>query len=160
LETIWMIGTAPADSAVAMMCWEDGGKRLVGLMIVRRSGGHACVVDMPPALARRLVTFDSKYVEEHVAEFLAIAYEGLVEVSFAQDRVTSRDFLQHGYRLAVPGTIRYIPAEPAANDPSGIATWRTASFIVDVGEVNLQRVRRQTTLHRVTGHWVRRCGPR
>jgi hypothetical protein len=147
VETIWMIGTAPADSAVAMMCWDNGGKRLVGLMIVRRSDGHACMVDIPPALERRLATFDSKYVEEHAAELLAIAYEGLVEFSFEQDRVTSRDFLQHGYRPAVPGTIRHIPAEPAANDPSGIATWQTAGFIVDVGEVDLQRVRRQTTIH-------------
>jgi hypothetical protein len=147
LETIWMIGTAPADSAVAMMCWDNGGKRLVGLMIVRRSDGHACMVDMPPALVSRLASFDSKYVEEHAAELLAIAYEGLVELSFEQDRVTSRDFLQHGYRPAVPGTIRHIPAEPAANDPSGIATWQSAGFIVDVGEVDLQRVRRQTTVH-------------
>jgi hypothetical protein len=147
LETIWMIGTAPADSAVAMMCWENGGKRLVGLMIVRRSDGHACMVDMPPTLVSRLASFDSRYVEEHAAELLAIAYEGLVEFSFEQDRATSRDFLQHGYRPAVPGTIRHIPAEPAANEPSGVATWQSAGFIVDVGEVDLQRVRRQTTIH-------------
>jgi hypothetical protein len=147
VETIWMIGTAPADSAVAMMCWDNGGKRLVGLMIVRRSDGHACMVEIPSALERRLASFDSKYVEEHATELLAIAYEGLVEFSFEQDRVTSRDFLQHGYRPAVPGTIRHIPAEPAANDPSGIAAWQAAGFIVDVGEVDLQRVRRQTTIH-------------
>jgi hypothetical protein len=147
LETICMIGTAPVDSAVAMMCWDNGGKRLVGLMIVRRSDGHACFVDIPSTLERRLASFDSKYVEEHAAELLAIAYEGLVEFCFEQDRVTSRDFLQHGYRPAVPGTIRHIPAEPAANDPFGIATWQTGGFIVDVGEVDLQRVRRQTTIH-------------
>jgi hypothetical protein len=77
----------------------------------------------------------------------AIAYEDLVEFSFEQDRVTSRDFLQYGYRPAVPGTIRHIPGTPAANDPFGVATWQTAGFIVDVGEVDLQRVRRQTTIH-------------
>jgi hypothetical protein len=116
-------------------------------MIVRRSDGHACMVELPPALERRLASFDSKYVEEHAAELLAIAYEGLVEFSFEQDRVTSRDFLQHGYRPAVPGTIRHIPPEPTPNDPSGVATWQNAGFIVDVGEVDLQRVRRQTTIH-------------
>jgi hypothetical protein len=142
-----MIGTAPADSAVAMICWDNGGKRLVGLMIVRRSDGHACMVDMPPTLVSRLASFHSRYVEEHAAELFAIAYEGLVEFSFEQDEVTSRDFLQHGYRPAVQGTIRHIPAEPAANDPSGIATWQSDGFIVDVGEVDLQRVRRQTTIH-------------
>jgi hypothetical protein len=147
LETIWMIGTDPADSAVAAMCWDNGGKRLVGLMIVRRSDGHACFVDMPPDLERRLASFDSKYVEEHAAELLAIAYAGLVEFSFEQDRVASRDFLQQGYRPAVPGTIRHIPSEPAPNDPPGGATWQNAGFIVDVGEVDLQRVRRQTTIH-------------
>ncbi len=40
------------------------------------------------------------------------------------------------------GTIWQIPEEPLANDPSGIATWRNASFIVDLGEVDLRRVPR------------------
>jgi hypothetical protein len=32
-----MTGIDTADTAVAVMCWDNGGQRLVGLMVVRRA---------------------------------------------------------------------------------------------------------------------------
>ena len=142
-----MTGSDAADTAVALMCWDNGGQRLVGLMVVRRVDGHACFVEMPPVLEQRLAMIDVKFVEENAAQLLAIAYEGLTACEFEEDRVVSSDFLQQGYQPAVPGTMRHIPAELIASNPSGIATWQAAGFIVDVGEIDLAQYRQRRTVH-------------
>jgi hypothetical protein len=146
-ETDRMIGIYTADSAVALMCWDNGGQRLVGLMVVRRVDGHACFVEMPPDLEERLAVIDVKFVEENAAPLLAIAYEGLTACEFGEDRVVSLEFLRQGYYPAVPGTMRHIPAELIASNPAGITTWQAAGFIVDVGEIDLARYRRSKTVH-------------
>jgi hypothetical protein len=146
-ETMWMIGSDATDSAVAVMCWDNGGQRLVGLMVVRRVDGHACFVELPPELEERLAVLDLKFIEENAARLLAIAYEGLMACAFEEDRVVSAEFLQQGYQPAVPGTMRHIPAELIASNPSGIATWQAAGFIVDVGEIDLVRYRKSKTIH-------------
>jgi hypothetical protein len=142
-----MIEHDKADSAVAAICWDSFGQRLVGLMVVRRADGHACFVEMPPDLEKRLEVRDVKFVEEHAAQLLTIAYEGLVESFFEEDRVISPEFLQQGYRPAVAGTMRHIPPELIASNPSGIATWQAAGFIVDIGEIDLVLCRRRRTRH-------------
>jgi hypothetical protein len=65
-----MSGSDAADTAVALMCWDNGGRRLVGLMVVRRVDGHACFVEMPPVLEQRLAVIDVKFVEENAAQLL------------------------------------------------------------------------------------------
>ena len=82
-----MIETYSADSAVVVMCWDNGGQRLVGMMIVRRADGHACFVDLPPALEERLAVLDLKFVEEKAARLLEIAYEGLDDCKFEGDQI-------------------------------------------------------------------------
>jgi len=146
-ETIRMIETYSADSAVVVMCWDNGGQRLVGMMIVRRADGHACFVDLPPALEERLAVLDLKFVEENAARLLEIACEGLDDCEFEEDQIVPPEFLQQGYDPAVPGTMRHIPAEFIASNPSGIATWQAAGFIVDVGEIDLVRYRQRKTVH-------------
>jgi hypothetical protein len=136
-----------ANSAVAVMCWDSGGENLVGLMIVRRADGHACFVDIPPDLEKRLAKLDRTYVKDHAAELLALAYEGLPACDFEEDRVISEEFLQQGHQPATPGTMRHIPAELIASNPSGIATWQSAGFIVDVGELDLTRYRHGGLIH-------------
>jgi len=136
-----------ADSAVAVMCWDSGGENLVGLMIVRRADGHSCFVDIPPDLEKRLAKLDRTYVEDHAAELLAIAYEGLSTGEFEEDRVISKKFLQQGHQSAMAGTMRHIPAELIANNPFGIADWQSAGFIVDVGELDLTRYRHGRFVH-------------
>src|ERR1700720_4765604 len=54
---------------------------------------------------------------------------------------------QQGYQPAVPGTMRHIPAELIASNPSGIATWQAAGFVVDVGEIDLAQYRQRKTVH-------------
>ncbi|WP_158744946.1 hypothetical protein [Acidisphaera sp. L21] len=142
-----MIGADAMDSAVAVMCWDNGGQRLVGLMVVRRVDGHACFVELPPELEERLAVLDLKFVEDNAAQLLAIAYEGLSACAFEEDRVVSGGFLLQGYHPAVPGTMRHIPAELIASNPSGIATWQAAGFIVDVGEIDLAYYRKSKTIH-------------
>jgi thermostable 8-oxoguanine DNA glycosylase len=142
-----MVDDERMDSAVAVMCWDNGGRRLVGLMIVRRADGHACFVEMPPDLEKLLTVIDVKFVEQHAAHLLAVAYEGLVDCEFEEDRVISREFLQQGFEPAVPGTMRHIPAERIASNPNGITTWEAAGFLVDVGEIDLARLRRGRILH-------------
>lgn len=146
-ETIRMIGTYSTDSAVVVMCWDNGGQRLVGMMIVRRADGHACFVELPPALEERLAVLDLRFVEENAARLLAIAYDGLDDCEFEKDRVVSGEFLKEGYDPAMPGTMRHIPAELIASNPSGVATWQAAGFIVDVGEIDLTRYRQSKTIH-------------
>jgi hypothetical protein len=147
VETTIMIATDPADSAVVVMCWDNGGTRLVGLMVVRRSDGHACFVELPDALRERLKTLDRQFVEDHAAELMAIAYEGLPDCEFEEDRVISGEFLQQGYQPAEAGMMRHIPAELIASNPEGIATWQAAGFIVDVGEISLERSHERRTIH-------------
>ena len=147
LEWGRMIEMKPSDAAVAVMCWDEGGKRLLGLMVVRRSDGHACFVKIPHELELRLETLDRKFVEDNAVMLLELAYEGLLERELSRDQVISRGFLQHGYHPATAGNMRYIPAELVAANPGGIATWQAAGFIVDIGEVDLARVRRMKTLH-------------
>jgi len=142
-----MVFDSKADSAVAVMCWDNGGKRLVGLMVVRRADGYACFVEMPAELENLLQVVDVKLVEQHAAQLLAIACEGLAECDFDEDRVISPEFLQQGFEPAVPGTMRHIPAERIASNPMGITTWEAAGFLVDVGEIDLARVCRRTTIH-------------
>jgi hypothetical protein len=146
-EKSWMTEIDTADTAIALMCWDNGGQRLVGLMVVRRLDGYACFVEMPPDLDERLAVIDVKFVEENAATLLAIAYEGLSACEFEEDRVVSGEILQQGYQPAVPGTMRHIPAELIASNPSGIATWQAAGFIVDVGEIDLERYRKSRTVH-------------
>jgi hypothetical protein len=43
--------------------------------------------------------------------------------------------------------MRHIPAELIASNPEGIATWQAAGFIVDVGEISLERSRERRTIH-------------
>jgi hypothetical protein len=76
VETTIMIATDPADSAVVVMCWDNGGKRLVDLMVICRSDGYACFVELPAALRERLRVLDRQFVEDHAAQLMAIAYEG------------------------------------------------------------------------------------
>jgi hypothetical protein len=102
---------------------------------------------MPADLEKRLAVIDVKFVEANAAQLLAIAYEGLTACEFEEDRVVSSDFLQQGYQPAVPGTMRHIPAELIASNPSGIATWQAAGFVVDVGEIDLALYRQQKTVH-------------
>lgn len=135
----WMIGSDTADSAVAVMCWDDGGRHLVGLMIVRRADGHACFVEMPPELEQHLVTLDRQFVEDNAAQLLEIAYQGLPDCEFEEDRVISREFLLQGDQPATAGTMRHIPSDLVAGNPEGIPTWQSAGFIVDVGEIDLER---------------------
>jgi hypothetical protein len=142
-----MIEHDKTDSAVAVMCWDHGGKRLVGLMVVRRVDGHACFVDMPPDLEKRLEVIDVKFVEQHAAQLLAIAYEGLVGCEFEEDRVISREFWRQGFVPAVAGTMRHIPAERIASNPGGVATWDAAGFLVDVGEMDLAIHYQRKTVH-------------
>jgi hypothetical protein len=61
----------------------------------------------------------------------------------SEDRVISREFLQQGYQPAAAGTMRHIPAELIASNPDGVATWQSAGFIVDVGEIDLDRSRQR-----------------
>ncbi len=142
-----MIETKLTDAAVAVMCWDEGGKRLLGLMIVRRSDGHACFVKIPRDLEMRLATLDRQFVEDNASKLLDLAYEGLSICEFAEERVISREFLQQGYHPATAGNMRYIPAKLVAANPTGIATWQAAGFIVDVGEIDLARFRQMKTLH-------------
>ena len=135
----WMVGSDAADSAVAVMCWDDGGRHLVGLMIVRRADGHACFVEMPVDLEQRLATLDRQFVAANADRILEIAYQGLPDCEFKVDRVISREFLLQGEQPATAGTMRHIPAALVAGDPSGVPTWRSAGFIVDVGEIDLAR---------------------
>ncbi len=126
------------DSAVVIMAWDHGGKRLVGLMLVSRSDCHICFVELPPELEDRLAILDRGYVENHSAELLSIAYKQLAECDFDAERVVSTDFLRQGETPAAPGTMRHIPAERVAGNPRGVATWQQAGFLVDVGEINLE----------------------
>jgi hypothetical protein len=142
-----MTGMETTDTAVALMCWDNGGQRLVGLMLVRRLDGHACFVEMPADMEKRLAMIDVKFVEANAAQLLTIAYEGLTACEFEEDRVVSSDLLQQGYQPAVPGTMRHIPAELIASNPSGIATWQAAGFVVDVGEIDLALYRQRRTVH-------------
>ena len=59
------------------------------------------------------------------------------------------EFLLQGYQPAVPGTMRHIPARRIASNPSGIATWQAAGFIVDVGEIDLARYRQSKIIHQL-----------
>jgi hypothetical protein len=138
-----MIATDPADSAVVVMYWDSAGKRLVGLMVVRRSDGYACFVQLPAVLEQRLKMLDRQFVEDHAAQLMAIAYEGLPVCEFEEDRVISREFLQQGYQPAAARTMRHIPAELIASNPGGVATWQSAGFIVDADEIDLDRSRQR-----------------
>lgn len=116
-------------------------------MIVRRVDGHACFVELPPALEERLAVLDLKFVDEKSAGLLEIAYEGVDDCEFEEDRVVPPEFLQKGYDPAVPGTMRHIPAELIASNPLGVAPWQAAVFIVDAGEIDLTRYRQRKTIH-------------
>ena len=132
-----MISAPFTDSAVAVMCWDNGGNHMLGLMIVRRADAQACFVDLPPELEQRLATLDRMYVQENAERLLEIAYAKLGECEFDEDRVISPEFLLQGHNPAVAGTMRHIPAELVAAMAPGMATWQAAGFIVDIGEIDL-----------------------
>ncbi len=142
-----MIGALFTESAVAVMCWDNGGNHLLGLMIVRRADAHACFVDLPPELEKRLATFDRKFVEDNAERLLEIAYAKLGECEFDEDRVISPEFLKQGHNPAVAGTMRHIPAELVASMAPGMETWQAAGFIVDVGELDLTRLGVKKMVH-------------
>jgi hypothetical protein len=142
-----MIGALFTASAVAVMCWDNGGNHLLGLMIVRRADAHACFVDLPPELEQRLATFDRKFVEDNAERLLEIAYAKLGECEFDEDRVISPEFLKQGHNPAVAGTMRHIPAELVASMAPGMETWQAAGFIVDVGELDLTRLGVKKMVH-------------
>lgn len=142
-----MSGALSTDSAVAVMCWDNGGNHLVGLMIVRRADSYASFVDLPPELEERLATLDRRYVQDNAEQLLAIAYAKLDECEFDEDRVISPEFLLQGHNPAVAGTMRHIPAELVASMAPGMETWQAAGFIVDVGEIDLARFSRKRLVH-------------
>jgi hypothetical protein len=43
--------------------------------------------------------------------------------------------------------MRHIPSELIAGIPSGIPTWQSAGFIVDVGEIDLTHLGKRGTYH-------------
>lgn len=147
VEAGGMIETNLSDSAVALMCWDNGGMHLVGLMVVRREDGHACFVELPPELEQRLETLDRQFVADNAAQLLKLAYDGLSVCEFAEEDVISREFLQQGHCPATAGTMRHIPAERIPGNLPGIETWQTAGFIVDVGEIDLTCFRGGQTYH-------------
>lgn len=116
-----MIGALFTEAAVAVMCWDNGGNHLLGLMIVRRADAHACFVDLPPELEKRLATLDRQFVEENAERLLEIAYAKLGEREFDEERVISPEFLLQGHNPAVAGTMRHIPGELVASMAPG---WR------------------------------------
>jgi hypothetical protein len=142
-----MIGWQLANSAIVVVCWDNGGAHLVGLMVVRRSDGHACFVELPPELERRLATLDRQFVEDNAAQLLNIAHSGLSDCEFEEDQVISRDFLRQGHEPAAAGTMRHIPSELIAGTPSGIPPWQSAGFIVDVGEIDLAPFGKRGSYH-------------
>ena len=142
-----MSGALFTDSAVAVMCWDNGGNHLLGLMIVRRADSYACFVDLPPELEQRLAALDRVFVQENAEQLLAIAYAKLDECEFDEDRVISPEFLLQGHNPAVAGTMRHIPAELVASMAPGMETWQAAGFIVDVGEIDLTRSGRKRLVH-------------
>ncbi len=142
-----MIGCHLASSAIVVACWDNGGAHLVGLMVVRRSDGHACFVELTPELERRLATLDRQFVENNAAQLLNIARSGLTNCEFQDDPVISPDFLRQGHQPAAAGTMRHIPSEMIAGTPSGIPTWQSAGFIVDVGEIDLTHLGKRETYH-------------
>ncbi len=142
-----MIEALFTESAVAVMCWDNGGTHLLGLMIVRRADAHACFVDLPPELEQRLVTLDRQFVQENAERLLEIAYAKLGECEFDEERVISPEFLLQGHNPAVAGTMRHIPAERVASMAPGMETWQAAGFIVDVGEIDLTRLGSKRLVH-------------
>ncbi len=138
---------AYSDSAVAVMCWDNGGMHLVGLMVVRREDGHACFVELPPELEERLAMLDRQFVVDNGARLLKLAYEALLVCEFREEEVISREFLQQGHQPATAGTMRHIPAERVPGNLPGVETWQAAGFIVDVGEIDLAHLRRGQAYH-------------
>jgi hypothetical protein len=114
-----MTDPALRDTGIAVMRWDTGGRYLLGMMIMRRRDVHACFVDMPPEWEARLKTLNRQLVEENADALLAIACAGLPMCDFEPDKVITADFLQQDYRAAAPGTIRHIPADRVASEPSG-----------------------------------------
>jgi hypothetical protein len=126
VEATITIATDSADSAVVVMCWDNGGKGLVGLngdsserrlRVLRRVTGR--------------VTRASEGAGSAVCRGSRGAIDG--DCEFEKDRVISREFLQRGYQPAEAGMMRHIPAELIASSPDGVPTWQAAGFIVDVG---------------------------
>jgi hypothetical protein len=142
-----MMDIALRDTGIAVMCWDRGGTHLLGMMIVRGRDGHACFVDVPSEWEARLKTLNRQLVEENAEALIAIAYTGLPMCDLEPDKVITADFLQQGYRPAAPGTMRHIPADQVASEPSGISNWQRAGFLVDVGEVDLTPLRQAFTVH-------------
>ncbi len=76
-----MIGTTLSDSAVVVVCWDNGGMHLMGLMVVRREDGHACFVELPPELEERLATLNRQCVADNAARLLKLACDGLSDLA-------------------------------------------------------------------------------
>ena len=128
-----------SDKALVAVSWNDGGINLNGVMVIRYRDGFGCYANLSDALMDRLETLDRRFVMDNAGRILREVYEVLPFCIFRPDRIVSPEFLLEGLQPAVAGTMRHLPKERIACEMMHVPHWRTAGYVVDVGEVDLSR---------------------
>jgi hypothetical protein len=142
-----MTGSLGEGTALAAVCWDDAGKHLIGLIVVRRSDGHACLIDLPEEMQQQLATVDPVFVTEHAAQLLALVYRELPRCVFEVEEALPPDFLSQGQNPAEAGAMRYVSADNLIGNVRGMPNWNAAGFVVDIGEIDLSQTPDHEVIH-------------
>jgi hypothetical protein len=132
-------GIDVTQSAVVSVCWNNGGNKLIGLLIVRRTDGHSVFMRLPMDLEKKLDTLDRHAVARHSSWLLETAAAMMATCDYEADDLIPADYLLEGDCPATLGTMRHIGG--GIDDVRGRRSWRDTLYLVDVGDVDLEHWR-------------------